>query len=78
MEKSPHFHAPQVESESVLGEGAAGPASGNIQFEIAAVYVPFADDSEPSDQAKPEQKPAGKSAPKTSSSGSSTSTGGGH
>jgi type IV pilus assembly protein PilN len=81
MEKSPHFHAPQVESESVLGEGATGPAGGNIQFEIAAVYVPFADDSEPADQAKPEQnpegKPAGKSAPKTSSSGSSTSTGGG-
>jgi len=76
MEKSPHFHAPQVESENTLGEGAAGPAGGNIQFEIAAVYVPFADDSEAAGEAKPEQKPAGKSAPKTTSGGSSMSTGG--
>ena len=44
MEKSPHFRTPQVEAENVLGEGGA--AGGNIQFEIAAVYVPFADDSD--------------------------------
>ena len=63
MEESPHFRAPQVETENALGEGASGPAGGNIQFDIAAVYVPFADDNdtEPaSDQ--PETKPEGKSA----------------
>jgi type IV pilus assembly protein PilN len=66
MEKSPHFHAPQVEAETTVTEGSAGPASGNIQFEIASVYVPFADDgdAEPaSDQ--PEKKPAGKGKPKS-------------
>jgi len=44
MEKSPHFHAPQVEAETAMGQGPAGPAGGNIQFDIAAVYVPFADE----------------------------------
>jgi type IV pilus assembly protein PilN len=46
MEKSPHFRTPQVEAENAVGEGAAGPMGGNIQFEIAAVYVPFAEDSD--------------------------------
>jgi len=46
MEKSAHFRTPQVEAETALGEGAAGPAGGNIQFEIAAVYVPFADEGD--------------------------------
>ena len=46
MEKSAHFRTPQVEAETALGEGAAGPAGGNIQFEIAAVYVPFADETD--------------------------------
>ena len=46
MEKSAHFRTPQVEAENALGEGAAGPAGGNIQFEIAAVYVPFADETD--------------------------------
>ncbi len=44
MEKSPHFRAPQVEAENTVGEGGA--AGGNIQFEIAAVYVPFAEDAD--------------------------------
>lgn len=44
MEKSPHFHGPQVEAESAMGQGQAGSAGGNIQFDIAAVYVPFADE----------------------------------
>jgi type IV pilus assembly protein PilN len=44
MEKSPHFRTPQVEAENAVGEGGA--ASGNTQFEIAAVYVPFADDAD--------------------------------
>ena len=57
MEESPHFRAPQVEAESALGEGTAGPANGNIQFEIAAMYVPFADESdiEPASE-QPEKK----------------------
>lgn len=63
MEESPHFRAPQVETENALGEGAPGPAGGNIQFEIAAVYVPFEDenDTEPASE-QPEKKAEPKSA----------------
>jgi type IV pilus assembly protein PilN len=47
MEKSPHFRTPQVEAENTTGnEGNAGAPGGNIQFEIAAVYVPFVEDAE--------------------------------
>jgi type IV pilus assembly protein PilN len=46
MEKSRHFRTPQVEAETAVGEGAAGPMGGNIQFEIAAVYIPFAEDTD--------------------------------
>jgi type IV pilus assembly protein PilN len=47
MEKSPHFRTPQVEAENTTGnEGNGGAAGGNIQIEIAAVYVPFAEDSD--------------------------------
>jgi type IV pilus assembly protein PilN len=47
MEKSRHFRSPQVEAENTTGnEGNAGAAGSNIQFEIAAVYVPFAEDSD--------------------------------
>jgi len=67
MEKSAHFHAPQVEAENALGEGAAGPAGGNIQFDIAAVYVPFADDNDAASEEKPEKKPADKNAARTAS-----------
>jgi type IV pilus assembly protein PilN len=62
MEKSAHFKMPQVEAENTLGEGNAGPAGGNIQFEIASVYVPFADDSDTTSSDQPEKKPAGKTA----------------
>lgn len=63
MEKSPHFHSPQVEAETTtLGQGSSGPAGGNIQFDIAAVYVPFADEPEPAPAEKPESKTDGKSA----------------
>jgi type IV pilus assembly protein PilN len=63
MEKSPHFKMPQVEAENTLGEGNAGPAGGNIQFEIASVYVPFADDTDATSGGdQPQKKPAGKSA----------------
>ncbi len=40
MEKSPHFRTPQVEAENATGRRPAVAAAGNIQFEIAAVYVP--------------------------------------
>jgi type IV pilus assembly protein PilN len=64
MEQSPHFRAPQVEAENTLGEGAGGPAGGNIQFDIAAVYVPFADDND----AAPDETPAKKSGSKSAAS----------
>ena len=47
MEKSPHFRSPQVEVENTTGnEGNLSAPGGNIQFEIAAVYIPFADDTD--------------------------------
>lgn len=47
MEKSPHFRSPQVETENTTGnEGNLSAPGGNIQFEIAAVYIPFADDTD--------------------------------
>lgn len=47
MEKSNHFRQAQVMAESVVGNTSAqtGPSS-NIQFDIAAVYVPAAADEE--------------------------------
>jgi type IV pilus assembly protein PilN len=67
MEKSPHFRSPQVEAEATLGEGAGGPAGGNVQFDVAAVYLPFADDSDAATDEKPEKKPEKKSGGKTAS-----------
>lgn len=71
MEKSPHFRAAQVESENTTGN-APDAAGGNIQFEIAAVYLPFAEDtvadadtSKDSDSAgdrQPQAEPPAKSA----------------
>ena len=63
MEKSPHFHMPQVEAENALGEGNAGPAGGNIQFEIASIYIPFVDETDATAGGdEPEKKPAAKTA----------------
>ncbi len=62
MEKSPHFRSPQVEAENTLGEGAGGAAGGNIQFDIAAVYVPFVDDTDTAPEETPAKKPGSKSA----------------
>lgn len=48
MEKSNHFRQSQVMAEAVTANSSdqsAGP--GNIQFDIAAIYVPNAPDSEP-------------------------------
>jgi len=56
MEKSPHFRTPQVEAENTTGnEGNVGAAGGNIQFEIAAVYVPFAGDTDTESGSEPEK-----------------------
>jgi len=76
MEKSPHFHAPQVEAENALGEGNAGLASGNIQFEIAAVYVPFADDNDVTPATEePQKKARGKAAANSPAADGSTTHG---
>jgi type IV pilus assembly protein PilN len=69
MEKSAHFRSAQVEAENAIGQGLSGPAAGNIQFDIAAVYLPFADDNEASadentektEKSTPVSKPAAKS-----------------
>ncbi len=47
MEKSSHFRQSQVVAESVVGNTSAqtGPSS-NIQFDIAAIYVPTGADTE--------------------------------
>jgi type IV pilus assembly protein PilN len=49
MEKSNHFRQPQVVAEAVLNNSQADPASGggNIQFDIASVYLPAAEDNAP-------------------------------
>lgn len=78
MEKSPHFHAPQVEAENALGEGAAGATGGNIQFDIAAAYIPFADDNDAAGGERQEKNSGEKSVGRTSSLGNGTPNGGGH
>lgn len=45
MEKSPHFRTPQVAAENTTSN-QGGSADGNIQFEIAAVYLPFVEDTD--------------------------------
>ena len=50
MEKSNHFRQSQVMAEAVTANSSdqsAGP--GNIQFDIAAIYIPNAPDSEPAE-----------------------------
>lgn len=53
MEKSNHFRQPQVVAEVVVANTSgqsSGPAS-NIQFDIAAIYVPTASDADDNDNA---------------------------
>jgi type IV pilus assembly protein PilN len=54
MEKSNHFRQAQVVAEAVVGNTSAqtGPSS-NIQFDIAAVYVPAGADTEEASEATP-------------------------
>jgi len=74
MEKSPHFRTPQVEAENTTGnQGNADNPSGNIQFEIAAVYLPFVEDTEAESGDKETDKPKkapGKTANKVGASSS--------
>jgi type IV pilus assembly protein PilN len=67
MEKSSHFRAPQVVAENVTTNSSdQGAGAGNIQFDIAAMYLPAAGDNAPEEQ-KPEEKknsPPAKSAAK--------------
>ena len=78
MEKSPHFRAPQVEAESAVNEGSGGAVGGNTQFDIAAVYVPFVDDSDAATDEKPAKQPGGKSKPSaTPKPSAATAAGGG-
>jgi type IV pilus assembly protein PilN len=64
MEKSSHFRQAQVMAEAVTSNSSdqsAGP--GNIQFDIAAIYVPTAQDNDSAaDEGKPDEgKPSEKS-----------------
>ncbi len=48
MEKSSHFRQPQVVAETVVANTSdQSSAAGNIQFDIAAVYIPGMQDDEP-------------------------------
>ncbi len=65
MEKSNHFGSPQVVAENVTtnsSDQGAGP--GNIQFDIAALYLPYAQDLPEKQNGAQPQKP-GASAEKT-------------
>jgi type IV pilus assembly protein PilN len=64
MEKSSHFHGPQIVAENVTAgsaDQAAGP--GNIQFEIASMYVPETADS--AAEERPAAQPASGAPAKT-------------
>jgi type IV pilus assembly protein PilN len=56
MEKSNHFRQPQVVAEAVLNnsQGDQSGVGGNIQFDIAAIYLPTADDINPAGDDKVE------------------------
>jgi len=59
MEKSPHFHGPQIVAENVTTNSSDQSAgTSNIQFDIAAVYVPGAADTA-ADEEKPEEPKTG-------------------
>jgi type IV pilus assembly protein PilN len=69
MEKSEHFRVPQVVAENVTTSGGdQGVGSGNIQFDIASVYLPEGADTANDDQ-KPEPE---KGSSPVKSSGRST------
>ncbi|MGA2905437.1 MAG: PilN domain-containing protein [Candidatus Korobacteraceae bacterium] len=65
MEKSSHFRQPQVVAENVVANTSEQGQAGGIQFDIAAIYVPVADNEESSDAgtATGEKNPAPQAAP---------------
>jgi len=75
MEKSNHFRAPQIVAENVTANSSdQGAGGGNIQFDIASVYVPEAPDTAP-EEVTPEQPKNGtpaKAASKTGMAGTTT------
>jgi type IV pilus assembly protein PilN len=67
MEKSSHFRQPQVVAETVVANTSdQSSASGNIQFDIAAVYIAGMPDDEPADS---EGKTDEKASPPAKSTG---------
>lgn len=76
MEKSSHFRSPQVVAENVTTQANADQAagSGNIQFDIASIYVPEGPDAAAQEEKPQEQKSAAavKAAQKSPVSGSTT------
>jgi len=76
MEKSTHFHQPQVVAESVVANTSEQGQAGNIQFDIAAVYVPGpteADDNQTADNAAGDSSPVAQaSTPMTNNAASRT------
>jgi hypothetical protein len=65
MEKSTHFHQPQVLAETVVTNTSDQGQSGAIQFDIAAVYVPGAMEAE-APQTAEDSTGAAAASPKTS------------
>ncbi len=61
LEKSNHFRQPQVVAETVVANTSGQPnGTGNIQFDIAAVYIPGVQDNQPADA---DEKAEGKASP---------------
>ena len=61
MEKSSHFRAPQVVAENVTNNSSdQGSGQGNIQFDIASVYISDAPDT-PAEGEKNDDQKSGKS-----------------
>ncbi len=59
MEQSSHFRAPQVVAETVTTNSSdQGSGAGNIQFDIASIYVPQTGASETNEEKPAEQKGA--------------------
>jgi type IV pilus assembly protein PilN len=64
LEKSNHFRQPQVVAETVVANTSAqASGSGNIQFDIAAIYIPGVQDNESADSDEKAAEKASQSVP---------------
>ena len=75
MEKSNHFRQAEIVAENVtanIGDQSIGP--GNIQFDIAAVYLPNAQDSDDAATGADEQTDSGGQRQKTAAAGQASGT----